>query len=206
MNELNEEIVRKTVNAVLDFAIEHSCTSIVCEFLDMRGKIRGSKKQRLALWRKREVYHRLYDRVHLWGMHIHQVCAWGTSRLAFDGSGRVERGGEICDERGVSLGLSFSTVRFSSGKLYSADLNAALNIGARYFVRCYLKALPVMAASPFKANVLGAVSGSTVVLSSLINLRRALELGHVLESVLPAGVFGEVVSRQSRLVVLGPCR
>lgn len=87
VNDLNGKIARKIVDAVLGFAIEYSCTSVVCEFLDTAGKIRGSRKQRLHLWRKREVYHRLYDRCHLWGMRIHQVCAWGTSRLAFDGSG-----------------------------------------------------------------------------------------------------------------------
>lgn len=119
--------------------------------------------------------------------------------------GRVERGSEICGADGVSLGYGYSTVRFSSGKLYNADLNAALNIGARYFVRAYLKAFPVMGESPFRANVLGAVGGSTVVLSSLINLRRALELGHVLGSALPVDAWGSLGSRVD-LALLGPCR
>ena len=206
VNDLNGEIARKTVRAIMDFAIAWSCTSIVCEFLDAQGKIRGSRKQRLALWRKREVYHRLYDQCHVWGMRIHQVCAWNTSRLAFDGSGRVERGGEICDVvSGESLGYGYSMVRFGSGKLYNADLNAALNIGARYFVRSILKACPVMDESPLRAKVLGAAGGSTVVLSSLINLRRALELGHALESALPSEVW-ESLCAQASLVLLGPCR
>ena len=148
----------------------------------------------------------MYDQCHVWGMRIHQVCAWNTSRLAFDGSGRVERGGEICDVvSGESLGYGYSMVRFGSGKLYNADLNAALNIGARYFVRRYLKACPVMGESPLRAKVLGAAGGSTVVLSSLINLRRALELGHALESVLSSEVW-EGLPSQALLAVLGPCR
>ena len=44
VNDLNGEIARKTVRAIMDFAIAWSCTSIVCEFLDTQGKIRGSKE------------------------------------------------------------------------------------------------------------------------------------------------------------------
>lgn len=203
VNQINDELVHKTVRAVIDYAIKWSCTSLVCEFLDTRGKITGSKKQRLHVWRKRAVYRRLYDQAHVWGLHIHQVCAWNTSKLAHDGSGVVERGCHICDESGVSLGFGYSIVRFSTGKLFNADLNAALNIGARYFVRSYLKAFPVMGASPFKAKVLGAAGGSTVVLASLINLRRALELGHVLEST---GLLDwELLAQSQERSLLGPC-
>lgn len=202
-NQLNDELVRKTVRAVMDYAIKWSCTSLVCEFLDTSGKICGSKKQKLHVWRKRAVYHRLYDQAHVWGLHVHQVCAWNTSKLAFDGSGVVERGHHICDESGESLGFGFSMVRFSSGKLFNADLNAALNIGARYFVRSYLKAYPVMDASPLKAKVLGAAGGSTVVLASLINLRRALELGHVLEST--GSLDWELLAWSCERSLLGPC-
>lgn len=170
-NAANEDIVRAVARQIVDFAVEYSCSSLVFEFLDFKGKIRGSKKYRCALWRKRGVYHRCYDQAHVWGMRVHQVCAWNTSRLAFDGSGRVKRGGEICDESGVSLGLGYSCVRFSTGKLYSADLNAALNIGARYFLRSCLKSLPVTVASVARANVLGGLGGSAWTLSSLIDLR-----------------------------------
>lgn len=204
INNLNSEIVKGTVSAIIDLAVTWSCTSIVCEFLSFSGKIHGSKKQKLHLWRKREVYRRLYDQAHVWGMRIHQVCAWGTSRLAFDGSGRVDRGPAIVDDSGESLGLSHSWVRFQTGKMYNADLNAALNIGARYLVRALLKAHPAMGASPLKAKVLGVSGGSTVVLSSLINLGRAFELGHVLESALPESVW-RGLSRVHDLAVVGPC-
>lgn len=203
VNDLNSEIVKQVVSEIMEFAIKWSCTSIVCEFLSFSGKIRGSKKQRLHLWRKREVYRRLYDQAHVWGMRIHQVCAWNTSRLAFDGSGVVDRGPGIKDDSGESLGLSHSWVRFSTGKMFHADLNAAMNIGARFFVRELLKAFPVMGESLLKANVLGAVSGSTVVLSSLINLRRVLERGHVFESMPRSVVAG--LRERAGFAVLGPC-
>lgn len=170
-NDANEAIVRAVARQILDFAISYSCTNLVFEFLDFKGKIKGSKRYRRAYWRKRGVYHRCYDKAHVWGMRVNQVCAWNTSRLAHDGSGRVERGGEICGDDGGSLGFGYDMVRFSGGKLYSADLNAALNIGARYFVRSFLKSLPVTVASVARANVLGGLGGSAWTLSSLIDLR-----------------------------------
>lgn len=166
-NQANEEIVRYVVRRIIDFAIEYSCTSLVFEFLDFKGKIKGSKKYRLKMWRKREIYRKCYDQAHIWSMRIHQICAWNTSRLAHDGSGKVLRGKDILDNKGQSRGLSYSWVEFSNGKLYHADLNAALNIGARYLVRSILKSLPATEVSIIKANVLDGKGGSAWTLSSL---------------------------------------
>ena len=63
---------------------------------------------------------------HRAGMRISRICAWGTSKLAFDGSGEVIR-----DPKNYSL------CRFPSGKKYNCDLSASLNIGARFFLRLY---------------------------------------------------------------------
>lgn len=71
-----------------------------------------------------------------------RICAWGTSKLAFDGSGALER-----DETNRALAT------FASGKQYNCDLSASYNIGARYFVRELLKPLPAMVRSQFSANV-----------------------------------------------------
>ena len=67
-------------------------------------------------------------KAHRQGMRIRHICAWGTSRLAFDGSGRVLRGREagFC---------SYSLCQFPNGKVYNCDLNASYNIGARYWLR-----------------------------------------------------------------------
>lgn len=135
VNSINDELVSKIANEILDFAIEYSCSTIACEYLEFKGKLSGSRKQRLHLWRKRALYHRLVGAAHRWGIRVRQVCAWGTSKLASDGSGKVQRGKYIVDDQGNSLGLGYAWVRFSSGKLLNADLNAAYNIGARYFVR-----------------------------------------------------------------------
>ena len=119
---------------------------------------------------------RLYKRVehntHKWGMRFSRVCTWNTSRLAFDGTGRVKRGKEIEIRNGWSFG--YNTVEFSTGKLYSADLNAAYNIAARYFVRGILKALPETVGSDLRAKDPSGLRGSTVTLSSLISLNKEL--------------------------------
>ena len=172
VNNANEQLSIKITSAIVDIAIEYSCDVIVFEYLDMTGKIRGSRKQRLAIWRKREVQKRVAQNAHKWGMRFARVCAWNTSRLAHDGSGRVKRGSEIASREGVSFG--YSTVEFSTGKLYSADLNAAYNIAARYFVRGILKALPETERSDLEAKVPSGLSGSTVTLSSLISLNKEL--------------------------------
>lgn len=186
VNNMNEELSRKIVRAIVDFAVLYSCTNIVCEYLDIEGKKRGRRgsRQRLALWRKRSVYHHLCDQAHLVGMRVNQVCAWGTSRLAFDGSGCVERGRYITDSvTGESLGLSYSWVRFSSGKFYHADLNAAYNIGARYFIREILKSFGVTRWSADFANVLGLPGGSSRTLSDLISLNSTLRDRQVVEAL-----------------------
>lgn len=199
VNNINEELTRKIVRDIIDFAVMYSCTDIACEFLDTKGKIKGSKKYRLKLWRKRGIYHHLVGQAHLWGMHVHQVCAWRTSQLAFDGSGFVQRGRYIVDDNGVSLGYSYSWARFTTGKLYNADLNAAYNIGARYFIREILKALGVTSGSVAddaeagaadamnhrvrRANVLDLPGGSSRTLSDLINLNSALKDRQVLEAL-----------------------
>ena len=53
-------------------------------------------------------------------MRMIEVFARGTSRWAYDGSGKVSRSKE-----------NAQLATFSSGKKYNADLNAALNIAAR---------------------------------------------------------------------------
>jgi IS605 OrfB family transposase len=138
-NGANADISRKTAAAIIAFAIESGADAIVFEALDMRGRIRGRTKQRLHLWRKREVQRIVGLHAHLNGMRVSRVCAWNTSRLAFDGSGPVRRGREI--------GAGHGTCEFASGKRYSADLNAAYNIGARYYIRETLKSLPATAGS-----------------------------------------------------------
>lgn len=183
VNRLNDDLVIKLANKIVDFAVEYSCCAIACEYLNFSdGKRRKSKGKngkrnwKLHLWRYRDVYHRLCAAAHKWGLRVHQVCAWGTSQLAFDGSGRVSRGKYIVGNDGVSLGLPYSIVRFSSGKFYNADLNAAYNIGARYYIRLLMDFLKARLSSEDFGALLAKVprcsARSKCVLSDLIDLWR----------------------------------
>ena len=112
---LNEELAKKTAGEIVRFARENRAGVVVFEHLEMKGKIRGNKKQRLHLWRKRDVQRRYEHLAHRNGMRISRVCAWNTSALAFDGSGKVKR-----DPGNHSLCV------FPNGKRYNCDLSASL--------------------------------------------------------------------------------
>ena len=139
---LNTELSRKTAGAIVDYAEENHADVIVFEYLKMQGKISGKKKQKLHLWRKRDIQKRCEHQAHRKGIRISRVCARNTSRLAYDGSGVVVR-----DPRNHSL------CTFGTGKRYHCDLSASYNIGARYYIRELLKSLPVTERSLLEAKV-----------------------------------------------------
>lgn len=164
---INDDIAVKTAAFIIDTAILYNADTIVFEHLDRKGKKRGSRKQKLHLWRSQYVQFMVEHKAHRLGMHVSHICAWGTSRLAFDGSGRVLRGSE------ADLG-SYSVCKFQNGKTYNCDLNASYNIGARYFIREILKSVPVKARLALEAKVPQAAKRSTCTLSVLINLNAEL--------------------------------
>ena len=131
-------------------------------------KKKGLKKQRLALWKARYVQQMVTHKAHVNCIHVSTINAWGTSYLAYDGSGRVLRGrdSEKCN--------SYSMCEFTSGKIYNCDLNATYNIGSRYFVRELLKSLPVRERQRIEAKVPGCAKRSTCTLSTLISLNGEL--------------------------------
>ena len=139
--------------------------TIVFEHLDLSGRKRGSKRQRLHLWKARRVQAVVSDKAHALSMRISRINAWGTSRLAFDGSGRILRGRESSKTNG-----NYSLCEFQTGKVYNCDLNASYNIGSRYFVREILKSLPVTEGQRIQAKVPGCAKRSTCTLSTLIRL------------------------------------
>ena len=143
---INDDIAVKTARFIVDTAIKYDVDCIVMEYLDLAGKKRGSKKQRLHLWRAKYVHSMVTDKAHRNMIRVARVCAWNTSRLAFDGSGRVMRGKE------ADL-PSYSLCRFPTGKQYNCDLNASYNIGSRYYIRELLKTLPATAGQAVTANV-----------------------------------------------------
>ena len=165
---LNIELGRKIAGAVTKYAKENHADIIVFEYLETKGKISGKKKQKLHLWRKRDIQKRCEHQVHRNGIRVSRICAWNTSRLAYDGTGTVAR-----DPKNHSLCV------FQTGKRYNCDLSASYNIGARYFIRELLKPLPVTERSLLEAKVPAVKRRTSCVyadlrkLSSEMNLRAA---------------------------------
>lgn len=166
---INDDIAVKTAEFIVKTAVLYDVDVIVMEHLNVRGKKRGSKKQRLHHWRAMYVQSMVTLKAHRERIRVSTVCAWNTSRLAFDGSGRVKRGRESEKTEGV-----YSICEFSTGKVYNCDLNASYNIGARYYIREMLKSLPATAKQRLEAEVPSACRRSTCTLSTLISLSAAL--------------------------------
>ena len=162
---LNIELSRKIAGAVAEYAWENHADVIVFEYLEMNGKISGSKRQKLQLWRKRDIQKRCEHQAHRKGMRISRICAWNTSRLAYDGSGIVLR-----DWRNHSL------CAFQTGKRYNCDLSASYNIGARYFIRELLKPLPATERSLLEAKVPPVKRRTSCVYADLRKLHSEMEL------------------------------
>ena len=162
---LNIELGRKIAGAIVKNAEENHADVIVFEYLEMQGKISGKKKQKLHLWRKRDIQKRCEHQAHRKGMRVSRVCAWNTSRFAYDGSRSVSR-----DPKNHSLCV------FQTGKRYNCDLSASYNIGARYFIRELLKPLPVTERSLLEAKVPSVKRRTSCVYADLKELHLQMEI------------------------------
>lgn len=162
---LNDELARKIAKAIVDYAMEMQIDTIVFEYLDTKGKKRGSKKQKLTMWKKNTIQRIVENKAHSQGMRISRVYAWKTSKLAFDGSGEVLRGKE------ADLG-TYELCKFTSGKIYNCDLSASYNIGARYFIRGILKSYSVKNRSNIQAKVPECEKRTNCTYSTLLKLNK----------------------------------
>ena len=171
-NNINRSLSEKTAQEIILFATQYGSDIIVFEHLDLQGKKRGSKKQRLHLWRKKAVINIVTTKAHLLGLRISTVNPWNTSRLAYDGSGMVERGKYMQDGEEK---YNYSICVFPNGKQYHCDLNASYNIGARYYIREILKSLPVTERLAVEAKVPQLAKRITCTLADLINLNAELK-------------------------------
>ena len=163
-NHTNRHVSEMTANAIIECALEYHADVIVFEYLKMEGKKQGSKRQRLHLWKKQAVQAMVTHKAHREGIRISRVNPKYTSALAFDGSGFVHRHKN-----------NYSLCTFQTGKAYHTDLNAAYNIGARYYVREIIKSLPERDRLEIQAKVPELSKRSTCTLSSLINLNVVLK-------------------------------
>ena len=164
----NEELGRKIAGAITDYAVSQKCDVIVFEHLDTHVKKKGSKskKQRLHMWRKNTIQKITEHKAHKNGIRISRICAWNTSRLAYDGSGVVERGRDA----------GFSTnglCRFQNGKIYNCDLSASYNIGARYFIGAIQKSISAKKWSLIQAKVPECEKRTQCTYSTLLSINAA---------------------------------
>ncbi len=164
---INHDISVKTAQSIIDVAVLYNADIIVFEHLDRKGKLRGSKKQKLHMWRSQEVQAITTNKAHRLGMRISHICAWGTSKFAYDDSGMVLRG------KDADL-ATYSVCKFTNGKIYNCDLSASYNIGARYFIRKILKSLDESLRLDIEAKVPRCSKRSTCTLSTLISLNAVL--------------------------------
>ena len=102
-------------------------------------------------------------KAHRCGIRIRRVCAWNTSKLAFDGTGVVTRDTN-----------NYSMCTFQTGKRYSCDLSASYNIGARYFLREYEKSISATRWRCIAAKVPSCAKRITRTLDTLIRVNAEL--------------------------------
>ena len=160
----NEQHSIKVATAIVEFAMLHNAHCIVFEHLDNNKKIYGKNKQKLAMWRKQYIQSLVTHKAHQRGIRISHICAWGTSKLAYDGSGETNRNKD-----------NHSICKFATGKVYNCDLSASYNIGARYYIREILKTLPAKVRSQVEAKVPQLAKRTSCTLSTLINLNAVLK-------------------------------
>ena len=163
---LNDQIAVRTASAIVTFAKAYDADVIVFEYLEMKGKRRGKNKQKLHMWKKRRVQSVTEHQAHRAGIRISRICAWGTSALAYDGSGRLMR-----DSRNHSLST------FQNGKQYNCDLSASYNIGARYYIRELQKSIPETEWSVLAAKVPGVQRRTSSVWADLVKINREMREG-----------------------------
>lgn len=139
VTEANRQLSIRTAKELADTAVRYNADCIVFEHLDSSGRIRGRRyRERIHMWRKCDIQDRVALQAHRLGMRISRVCAWGTSKYAFDGSGEVDRHSVYRYKHGRKV-YNYSVCTFRNGKVYNCDLSASQNIGARFFLREYAR-------------------------------------------------------------------
>ena len=172
INGLQKHIVNNTAFQIIEFAKEYKADVIVFEYLD-KMKIPkgfyGAKKLRFKLqyWGKKRIQNKVTEMAHYLGIRISRVNPRNTSRLAYDGSGEVERNAKK------------DLAKFTTGKIYHADLNASYNIGSRYFLRAIQKSISEKRWLSVQAKVPELAKRTKQTLASLISLNQVLNSHNV---------------------------
>ena len=158
----NKELAIQIARQIVNFAINENVDVIVFEHLDKKGK-KSFLKEKLHFWNCKAVQNITASLAHKNGIHVNTICACGTSKLAYDGSGEVSR---------HSSNRSICT--FTTGKVYNCDLNASYNIASRYFIKEIQKSISEKKWLEVVTKVSSASKRSTCTLDTLIKLRKVL--------------------------------
>jgi IS605 OrfB family transposase len=116
------DAARGLASEIAAFAAAHGVKAFVIEDLKgwrPKGPSRAMRK-RFHRFQHRALVAALAHKAQELGARLLEVFARGTSRWAYDGSGKVTRSKD-----------NAQLATFASGKKYNADLNGALNIAAR---------------------------------------------------------------------------
>ncbi len=167
VKSLNDELARKIANAITDYAISQNVDIIVFEHLDSSGRKHGKNKQKLSMWKKNTIQKIVEQKAHRHGIRVSRICAWKTSKLAFDGSGMVVRGKDAGFE-------TCELCKFQNGKIYNCDLSASYNIGARYFIRELQKSISVTKWSDISAKVPNCQKRTLCTYSTLVEVAKLI--------------------------------
>ncbi|WP_424100205.1 IS200/IS605 family accessory protein TnpB-related protein [Moorena producens] len=121
---INNQIGHVVSKGIVEIAKKFNSEAIVFENLKgwkaKGGHKRSNLRQRFHGWLKAKIRDFTEMKWAELGGKVVEVVAAYTSKLGFDGSGKVKR-----DSKNYALAT------FSSGKRFNADLNGAYNIGAR---------------------------------------------------------------------------
>ncbi len=159
----NLNLAHLVARKIVDYALFNEADVIVFEYLDTKGKKKGSKKQKLSMWKHQDIQNTTERLAHSYGIRVAHVCAWNTSKLAYDGSGTTLRGNKVNEN------TPYDVCKFNNGKIYNCDLNASYNIGARYIIKELIKVLPNIMT---KVSDIG--SGTSRTLSTLWNINSVM--------------------------------
>jgi len=126
---INQNIAQQVSRQIVEIARQFGVKTIVLEHLKgwrpKGGRKRSNLKQRFHGWLHRRLAELIEMKWTELGGNVAYVNPAYTSKMAFDGSGRVRRDSN-----------NYALARFASGKRYNADLNGCYNIGARYWCEC----------------------------------------------------------------------
>ncbi|MGG6264182.1 IS200/IS605 family accessory protein TnpB-related protein [Leptolyngbya sp. AN03gr2] len=125
---INTQISRTVARRIVQIALQHNVKTIVFEHLKgwrpTAGKRGSTLRQRFHGWLHRGIVNQTEQIWKEQGGKVAFINPRGTSSYAYDGSGKLRRDS---DNR--------ANATFSTGKRYNCDLNAAYNIGARYWLK-----------------------------------------------------------------------